>query len=145
VADAYLIVRHLGLPDGPREPRTAIDRAGCVAELRDVKEFLRRAMAGDEAPDGLVREGLLRWQGRSYDIPRGAISRLIGYLWDRESATFDELNQHVFESPQGNPSLSSRTREASGILRAHGIPWRLSVRTADRLVKRCSLDAEPRT
>jgi hypothetical protein len=45
VAHAFIIIRHLGLPDPPIEPRTPIDRPGCAAELRDTLEFLRRAMA----------------------------------------------------------------------------------------------------
>jgi hypothetical protein len=45
VADAHLLVRHLRLPDAPREPRTPMNIAGCEAELRDVLAFLRTALA----------------------------------------------------------------------------------------------------
>jgi hypothetical protein len=44
VTHAHLIVRHLGLPDSPTEPHVVMDRAGCRAELRGVRDFLRRAM-----------------------------------------------------------------------------------------------------
>jgi hypothetical protein len=44
VAHAHLIVRHLGLPDSPTEPRGPMDRLGCLAELRDLLGFFRRAL-----------------------------------------------------------------------------------------------------
>jgi hypothetical protein len=44
VAHAHLIVRHLGLPSSPTEPRGPMDQAGCIAELRDVLSFLRRVL-----------------------------------------------------------------------------------------------------
>jgi len=45
VTHAHLIVRHLGFPNAAAELRVPMDRAGCLAELRDVREFLRRATA----------------------------------------------------------------------------------------------------
>jgi hypothetical protein len=47
VTHAHLIVRHLGLPDSPTEPHVVMDRAGCQAELRGVRDFFRRAMGRD--------------------------------------------------------------------------------------------------
>ncbi len=44
VAHAHLIVRHLGLPHAPAEPRGAMDRAGCIADLRDLLSFFRQAL-----------------------------------------------------------------------------------------------------
>jgi hypothetical protein len=44
VTHAYLIVRNLGLPDSPAEPRGLMDRYGCLAVLRDVRHFLQRAL-----------------------------------------------------------------------------------------------------
>jgi hypothetical protein len=46
VTHAHLIVRHLALPSSPTEPRGLMDRAGCLADLRDVLNFFRRALAG---------------------------------------------------------------------------------------------------
>jgi hypothetical protein len=51
VTHAHLILRHLGLPNSPTEPRGAMDRAGCLAELRDVLGFLRRAMSATKRPE----------------------------------------------------------------------------------------------
>jgi hypothetical protein len=128
VAAAFMIVRHLGLPGSPREPRTTIDRAGCVAELMDVLEFLREAMVkatkdippGGEAKttsDGIEREGLLRWRGRSHRITGGVHSRLIKYMWDKQGATFEELIGPVFDSPQGNGSMRTRVAEVNDTLK----------------------------
>jgi hypothetical protein len=44
VMHAYLIVRHLGLPNSPTEPRGEMDQAGCRAELDDLRNFFRRAL-----------------------------------------------------------------------------------------------------
>jgi hypothetical protein len=48
VSHAHLIVRHLRLPESPAEPRVPMDRAGCVAELMDVRDFFRRAFVEHE-------------------------------------------------------------------------------------------------
>jgi pyrimidine deaminase RibD-like protein len=57
VTHAHLIVRHLGLPNSSGEPRGVLDRAGCIAELRDLLLFFRRSLkpstvakGGSEAP-----------------------------------------------------------------------------------------------
>jgi hypothetical protein len=42
VTHAYLLVHHLGLPDPPDQPRQPMDLAGCLAELRAVRAFIRR-------------------------------------------------------------------------------------------------------
>jgi hypothetical protein len=44
VTHAHLILRHLGLPGAPPEPRVAMDRQGCLAELRDLLAFFRRQL-----------------------------------------------------------------------------------------------------
>jgi hypothetical protein len=44
VAHAHLIVRHLCLANAPTEPRGPMDRAGCLAELRDVLAYFRRTL-----------------------------------------------------------------------------------------------------
>jgi hypothetical protein len=44
VSHAHLIVRHLSLPDPPNEPRGTMDRAGCIAELRDVLGYFRSTL-----------------------------------------------------------------------------------------------------
>jgi hypothetical protein len=53
VAHAHLIVRHMGLPNSPLEPRGLMDRAGCVAELRDVLAFFRRMLSADACEEQL--------------------------------------------------------------------------------------------
>jgi hypothetical protein len=45
---AHKIVRHLGLPDPPPEPRARLDSVGCGAELRRVRDFLRRELSARE-------------------------------------------------------------------------------------------------
>jgi hypothetical protein len=56
VAHAHLIVRHLRLPNSPAEPRGVMDRQGCIAELRDLLDFFRRALGptggGTQPPAG---------------------------------------------------------------------------------------------
>jgi|GEM_PF-6624073 len=44
VTHAHLILRHLGLLNSPTEPRQSMDRAGCLAELRDILVFLQRTI-----------------------------------------------------------------------------------------------------
>jgi hypothetical protein len=44
VAHAHLILRHLAIPASPKEPKIAIDQPGCIAELREVWEFIRNAV-----------------------------------------------------------------------------------------------------
>jgi hypothetical protein len=44
VTHAHLIVRHLRLPNPPAEPKVPMDRAGCLAELRDVLAYFRGAL-----------------------------------------------------------------------------------------------------
>jgi hypothetical protein len=121
VAAGYILVRHLGFPGSPAEPRTPIDRAGCAAALRDAWAFLGRAMrvdsgntsAGKKAgkatgqrgaklrqvgrptsqEDGPAMGRYLRYQGKEFDISEGVEYRLIAYMWpqSRESATYQEL------------------------------------------------------
>jgi hypothetical protein len=61
VAAAFVIVRYLGFPGAPTEPRTPIDFFGCMAVLRDVWNFLDRAF-------DLVACTAALWPGRA---PRG--------------------------------------------------------------------------
>jgi hypothetical protein len=121
VAAAFALVRHLGLPDSPAEPRTPIDPPGCAAALRDAWTFIDRAMGADPGrtavgrkagktarqrraklrqagrptlqEDGPAGDRYLRYQGREFDIPQGVIYRLIKYMWppSRERATQQEL------------------------------------------------------
>jgi hypothetical protein len=45
-----MLIRALDLPRSPAEPQRAIDRAGCVANLRDLAKFVRASSgAGGEA------------------------------------------------------------------------------------------------
>jgi hypothetical protein len=46
VAHGHSIVRHLGLEGCWPEPRTGYDRDGYLAELRDLREFFRKGVAG---------------------------------------------------------------------------------------------------
>jgi hypothetical protein len=47
VTHAHLILRHLGFSGSPPEPRGQMDRAGCIAELREVRDFIRRAFVSE--------------------------------------------------------------------------------------------------
>ena len=47
VAHAYLIVRHFGFPDSPKEPPQPLDREGYVTNLREVLHFLRLHLASN--------------------------------------------------------------------------------------------------
>jgi pyrimidine deaminase RibD-like protein len=50
VMHAHLIVRHLALPDSPNEPRVEMSQAGCLAELRDLRDFFRQALQSPARP-----------------------------------------------------------------------------------------------
>jgi hypothetical protein len=54
VTHAHLIVRHLGLPGSPAEARGQMDRAGCLADLRDVLAFFRRALSNPQQTPRVV-------------------------------------------------------------------------------------------
>jgi hypothetical protein len=44
VTHAHLIVRYLSLPNPPDEPKWPMDRAACLAQLRDVLDYFRVAL-----------------------------------------------------------------------------------------------------
>ena len=91
VTHAHLIVRHLGFPNAAAELRVPMDRAGCLAELRDVREFLRRATAtaSGATPQrnrGTVNQRMLEHLHREPDSANWSQRRWADFLGCQPSA-----------------------------------------------------------
>jgi hypothetical protein len=72
VAHAHMIVRHLKLEGCWQEPRAGIDRDGCLAELRELREFFRRVLSKRNGNDNALREALAKrypkWRNLERDL-----------------------------------------------------------------------------
>jgi hypothetical protein len=144
VTHAHLIVRHLRLPGSPTEPRGPMDRLGCLAELRDVLDFLRRALQGRQEPpvqpDGLEGGCWLWWQGKRYDVAKGVVYRLLAFMWDKDAASYDELVGPVFDADVTHGTIRARASDVSLDLSRIGVPWRLSADSVSRYLTKQSTE-----
>jgi hypothetical protein len=140
VAHAHMILRHLGLQNSPQEPRGPMDRAGCIAELRDVLGFLQRTFEpqpqnpprpdGPEPPRYLWLKGIKHQIGR----PRSQLSwRLLSFFWDREAADYEDLQGQgmPWPDPVSDGAIATAINRFNSEVPAQ-LPWRL--RTANRRV-----------
>jgi hypothetical protein len=94
-------------------------------------------------PDGLEGGRWLWWQNKRHDVPQGTVYRLLAYMWNRDSASYDALEEaNVLESAVAPQTIRSYANKANNVLPS-GIPWRLSTdsesRQLTKTVKRKSL------
>jgi hypothetical protein len=84
--------------------------------------------------DGVEGGCWLRWQGIRHDIAKGNVYKLVAFMWDRESASYDALVGPVFESAVQPQTVRSYTNKANNDLDRIGVPWRLSTDSVTRQV-----------
>jgi hypothetical protein len=163
VTHAHLIVRHLGLPGSPTEPRGPMDRAGCLADLWDVLGFFRRALQATASrselpktpspastnvptdlqeppahPDGVEGGCWIWWRGQRHDIPKGNGYKLLAFMWARDSVAYDDLIGPVFDDPVEPQTIRSLANKANNAMRKVGIPWKFSTDSTTRHITKAT-------
>jgi hypothetical protein len=81
--------------------------------------------------DGVAGGRWLWWKGERYSVPRGTIYRLVEYMWERDSASYDDLEDHVFDSAVAPQTIRSYVNKTNNALPL-GFPWRLSSDSTSR-------------
>jgi hypothetical protein len=125
------------LPPLPTEASTA--RLAVVLTL--LEEFLRAPpqgalgrgqQLGDEPhPDGPEGGRWIWWKNKRYNVPIGNVYRLIEYIWNRDSARYDDLIGPVFDDPVEPQTIRSYANKVKKALPT-GFPWRLSTNSVSR-------------
>jgi hypothetical protein len=130
-----------------------MDLSGCEAELRDVLGFFRRALQPSDAlsgrpanaetdqdeaqsqPDGPYGGCWLWWQGKRHDIPKGAVYRLLEFMWNKDYARYEMLAKEVFDLDVTDGTIRARVSEVNKkVLEKFGVSWRLSTNSSNRYV-----------
>ena len=120
----------------PREinhtsPTLAIQRATVAAEVPPVTGQAPGQVAGTSiTPPALHADGLeggcwLWWKKKRYDVPKGVVYRLLEFMWNRDSTSYQSLESSVFEDPVLFQTIRARASDANKVLNRIGIPWRL--------------------
>jgi hypothetical protein len=95
-------------------------------------DLLSGNTAPTKPPDGLEGGRWLWWKGTRYDVPQGTAYRLLDYMWGRDSASYDNLeDEKVFESSVTPQTIRTYTNRANNAL-PPGFPWRLSTDAVNR-------------
>jgi hypothetical protein len=116
VVHAHLIVRHLGLPGSPREPREEMSRNGCIAELRDVLQFFRRMLTD---PQAVVRAAGGFYEIDSRQLPLEApagTDQVLAVAYNACARALFEASEIRREPPKGLPLLQDSAKSLSGTL-----------------------------
>lgn len=94
---------------------------------------LGHGQRGDEPhPDGLEGGRWLWWKNKRLDVPKGVVYRLLEYMWDRSSASYNDLEDAgVFESAVAPQTVRSYANKANNALPT-SVPWRLSTDSVAR-------------
>src|SRR5262249_42513346 len=88
--------------------------------------------------DGLDGGRWLWWQNVKREVPKGTVYRLLAYMWDRESDSYDDLEtDRVFESTVAPQTVRSYANKANNAL-PKGFPWRLSADSVNRQLTKIS-------
>jgi hypothetical protein len=104
----------------------AIDRA--LLEAAVVKGGATKSPAPPDPnpPDGPEGGCWLWWQEKRHDVPKGTVYRLLAYMWDRDSASYEDLDGPVLDGDVLPQSIRSLTSKTNKVLRKVGVPWRLT-------------------
>lgn len=87
-----------------------------------------------QEPDGPEGGRFVLWQGKRHEIERGNVYRLLAFMWKRLTATYDDLNDLVFDTPHSDNSIRADIRKVNRKLETIGIPWRLSANAKERCI-----------
>jgi hypothetical protein len=124
---ARLAERLVALVKDPRQGRLN-------AAVKACEEFLE-ALGVDPVPSNGPEGGRwVRWMGKRCPIPKGIVYRMVDYFWNRDSATYDELEGPVFENPVAPQTIRSWVNKVNTSLMPIGVPWRLSADSNTRHV-----------
>jgi hypothetical protein len=79
----------------------------------------------------------LWWDNKQHDIPQGALYRLLSYMWNRESANYDQLYARpnpVYADPVADQTIRSASSKLNKILDKIGVSWRLRCDSRTRFI-----------
>ena len=119
------------------------DSAGLLAEvLTDLEECLPappqgalghgQQRADEPHPDGVEGGRWLWWENKRHSVPKGVVYRLLDHMWDRDSASYKDLEDAgVFESAVVPQTVRSYANKAKNALPS-GFPWHLKTDSAAR-------------
>ncbi len=80
------------------------------------------------------------WKNKRHAVPKGVVYRLLGHMWDRDSASYDDLRTFkVIESDVAPQTIRSYANKVNNALPA-GFPWRLSSDSISRQLTKVSAD-----
>jgi hypothetical protein len=85
-------------------------------------------------PDGVEGGCWLWWKGKRHDIPKGNVFKLLAFMWDRDSASYDALVGPVFDDPVEPQTLRSLANKANNAIAGIGLPWKFSTNSVSRLM-----------
>ncbi len=71
------------------------------------------------------------WKNERHDVPTGNVYRMIEFMWDRHSASYDDLIGPVFDDPVEPQTIRSCANKVKNALPT-GFPWRLSTDSESR-------------
>lgn len=92
--------------------------------------------------DGPAGGRWLWWKNVQYKVPGGVVYRLLDYMWDRDSAHYDDLvDDHVFNTSVAPQTIRSYANKTNNELPA-GFPWRLSTDSDNRQLTKVPRDKD---
>ena len=125
----------LGLRWTPSSATEILDRRKLADEKPSAPQgaLVNSPQQGDEPhPDGLEGGRWLWWKNERHEVAKGAVYRLLEYMWDRDSASYDALEDaRVFESAVAPQTVRSYANKAKNALPS-GFPWQLSADSVAR-------------
>jgi hypothetical protein len=135
------MARHLGQPPFPLEPRVPLDRAGCLAELRDVLAYLRCVLQpgrpGQDLPpgvpekvDGTIEDKRIWLKGKRYRLTPGLRDLLRFLLANPGIAEEDVIRQFgMSESSHLHKRLNDLRKKLGVEMKKSG--WRLQIKAEE--------------
>jgi hypothetical protein len=102
----------------PRKPAPTADRGSTPDPAAEEPQRPR--------VDGVEGGCWLWWQGSRHNIPKGNVYKLVAFMWEQDSASYDALGGPVFEDPVQPQTIRSLANKVNVALKKVGVPWRLS-------------------
>ncbi len=104
----------------PKEQaRPALETAGGQAGQQSSCELLPKPH-----PDGPEGGRWVWWKGEKHKVPKGHVYRLIEFMWNRQSAHYNDLDDEVFRRSMAPATVRSYANKVKTAL-PPGVPWRL--------------------